>query len=184
MQVSHHAAHCLTALLPEQAPNTLVLHTRAGNCFGDMAAYDYFSLGGPYSVRGYSPGELGACRRFLETAAEVRVPLKNHGLAGERRTAVYGMFTFTCVLFPHTISSLSQLPAPSAPGTAYAFVEYGTDLSSGRALDGNPTEYYRKAGSGMSLGVGLKVLGACRFEYARDCNAGKNSVLVNWGERF
>lgn len=36
----------------------------------------------------------------------------------------------------------------------------------------------------MSLGVGLKVLGACRFEYARDCNAGKNSVLVNWGERF
>ena len=72
----------------------------------------------------------------------------------------------------------------SRSGTAYAFVEYGTDLSSGRALEGNPTEYYRKAGSGMSLGVGLKVLGACRFEYARDCNAGKNSVLVNWGERF
>jgi len=66
-----------------QAPNTLVLHARAGNCFGDMASYDYFSLGGPYSVRGYSHGELGACRRFLETAAEVRVPLKNHGLPGD-----------------------------------------------------------------------------------------------------
>ncbi len=69
-------------------------------------------------------------------------------------------------------------------GTAYAFVEHGTDLSSSRAVEGNPTEYYRKAGSGMSVGVGLKVLGACRFEYARDCNAGKNSLLVNWGERF
>ena len=68
---------------PPQAPNTLVLHARAGNCFGDMASYDYFSLGGPYSVRGYSHGELGACRRFMETAAEVRVPLKNHGLSGE-----------------------------------------------------------------------------------------------------
>jgi hypothetical protein len=35
-------------------------------------------------VRGYSYGELGACRRFLETAAELRVPLKNlhSGLSG------------------------------------------------------------------------------------------------------
>jgi hypothetical protein len=36
----------------------------------------------PHSVRGYSYGELGACRRFLETAAEVRVPLKNYNLPG------------------------------------------------------------------------------------------------------
>jgi hypothetical protein len=33
-----------------QAPNTLVLHARAGNCVGDLASYDFFSLGGPYSV--------------------------------------------------------------------------------------------------------------------------------------
>lgn len=45
-----------------KAPTTLVLHGRAGNCFGDMASYDYFTLGGPYSVRGYTHGELGACR--------------------------------------------------------------------------------------------------------------------------
>jgi outer membrane protein assembly factor BamA len=136
--------------MDRKAPNTLVLHARGGNCLGDMASYDYFSLGGPYSVRGYSYGELGACRRFLETAAEVRFPLKNHGL----------------------------------PGTAYAFVEYGTDLGSSKSLEGNPTEYYRKAGSGMSLGAGLKLLGCCRFECARDMNAGRNSLLVNWGERF
>jgi hypothetical protein len=48
--------------LRRKAPNTLVLHGRVGNCIGEMASYDYFTLGGPYSVRGYSPGELGACR--------------------------------------------------------------------------------------------------------------------------
>ncbi|PNW85183.1 hypothetical protein CHLRE_03g175200v5 [Chlamydomonas reinhardtii] len=133
-----------------KAPNTVVLHAKAGNALGDVAAYDYFSLGGPYSVRGYSHGEIGAARRFLELATEVRVPLKNYGL----------------------------------PGTAYGFVEYATDLGSGRELNGNPTEYYRKPGRGMSYGLGLKALGACRFEYARDCNAGTGTFLVNFGERF
>ncbi|KAI8470930.1 MAG: 75 kDa chloroplast membrane translocon [Monoraphidium minutum] len=138
--------------LRRRAPNTLVLHARGGNCVGDMASYDYFALGGPYSVRGYSPGELGACRRFAELAAEVRVPLKNH--------------------------------SAKLPGTAYAFAEYGTDLGSGRSLQGSPTEYYRKAGRGATYGAGLKALGACRFEYARDCNAGTGSWFVHWGERF
>lgn len=69
-------------------------------------------------------------------------------------------------------------------GTAYAFAEYGTDLGSAQALEGNPTEFYRKPGHGATFGVGLKALGACRFEYARDCNAGKGHVFVHWGERF
>ena len=30
---------------------TLVLHTRGGHALGDMASYDYFTLGGPFSVR-------------------------------------------------------------------------------------------------------------------------------------
>ena len=33
---------------------TLVLHTRAGHAIGDMASYDYFTLGGPFSVRASS----------------------------------------------------------------------------------------------------------------------------------
>lgn len=138
--------------LKRKAPNTLVLHGRVGNCIGDMASYDYFTLGGPYSVRGYSHGELGACRRFVEAAAEVRVPLKN--------------------------------VSEGLPGTVYAFAEMGSDLGSSRSLAGSPTEFYRKAGHGMSYGVGLKALGACRFEYARDCNAGTGAVFVQWGERF
>ncbi|GIL43025.1 hypothetical protein Vafri_837 [Volvox africanus] len=133
-----------------KAPYTVVLHAKAGNALGELASYDYFSLGGPYSVRGYSHGEIGAARRFLELASEVRVPLKNFRL----------------------------------PGTAYGFVEYASDLGSGRELNGSPTEYYRKPGRGMSYGVGIKALGACRFEYARDCNAGSGTFLVNFGERF
>lgn len=32
-------------------PLTLVVHARAGTAVGDMASYDYFTLGGPFSVR-------------------------------------------------------------------------------------------------------------------------------------
>jgi outer membrane protein assembly factor BamA len=138
--------------IKRKAPNTLVLHGRVGNCVGDMGSYDYFALGGPYSVRGYSHGELGACRRFLEAAAEVRVPVKN----------------FT----------------KKFNGTVYGFAEYGSDLGSGGSLEGSPTEFFRKAGHGASYGVGVKALGACRFEYARDCNAGNGTFYVHWGERF
>jgi hypothetical protein len=53
-----------------------------------------------------------------------------------------------------------------------------------RELEGNPTEYYRKPGSGATYGAGVKLLGACRFEYARDCNAGTGNFFINWGERF
>lgn len=59
-------------------PPSLVLHARAGNALGDLPVYDAFLLGGPYSVRGYNIGELAACRRFVEAAAEVRVPLLGH----------------------------------------------------------------------------------------------------------
>lgn len=132
-------------------PSPLCAHSpQAGNCIGDMAPYDYFTLGGPYSVRGYNHGEIGAARRFLEAAAEVRVPLKPFHL----------------------------------PGQAYAFAEVASDLGSGKTLAGNPSEFFRKPGYGMSFGAGIKVLGACRFEYAFDCNSGTGAALVNFGERF
>ncbi|WOL01990.1 hypothetical protein Cni_G10709 [Canna indica] len=58
-------------------PPILVLNGHYGGCIGDLPSYDAFTLGGPYSVRGYNMGELGACRNLLELAAEVRVPVKN-----------------------------------------------------------------------------------------------------------
>ncbi|KAH7306402.1 hypothetical protein KP509_22G009500 [Ceratopteris richardii] len=126
-------------------PSVLVLHGRYGGCIGDLAAYDAFTLGGPYSVRGYNMGELGACRRILELAGELRLP----------------------ILKTHT----------------YGFVEYGTDLGSSKDVRGNPTEYFRRAGGGMSYGVGVK-LGLIRAEYAQDCNTGSGALFVRFGERF
>lgn len=87
-----------------KAPNTLVLHAKVGNILGDVGAYDYFSLGGPYSVRGYNYGEIGAARRYAEVSAEVRLPLKN--------------------------------VAEALPGTLYSFVDYASDLGSGKELTG------------------------------------------------
>jgi hypothetical protein len=56
-------------------PVSLVLHAEHGNCVGPHASYDFHVLGGPASSRAYSIGELGAARSYLETAAEVRVPV-------------------------------------------------------------------------------------------------------------
>ncbi|CBI16091.3 unnamed protein product, partial [Vitis vinifera] len=58
-------------------PPVLVLHGHYGGCVGDLPSYDAFALGGPYSVRGYNMGELGAARNILEVAAELRIPVRN-----------------------------------------------------------------------------------------------------------
>ena len=47
-------------------PAVLVLHGHYAGCVGDLPSYDAFALGGPYSVRGFSNGELGASRNILE----------------------------------------------------------------------------------------------------------------------
>ncbi|KMT05197.1 hypothetical protein BVRB_7g173430 [Beta vulgaris subsp. vulgaris] len=58
-------------------PPILVLHGHYGGCVGDLPSYDAFTIGGPYSVRGYNMGELGAARNILELATELRIPIKN-----------------------------------------------------------------------------------------------------------
>jgi outer membrane protein assembly factor BamA len=126
-------------------PVTLVAHARAGNCFGDLPAYDAFLLGGPHSVRGYNYGELAACRRFAEAAVELRAPL------------------------------LGQ--------QVYGFYEFGSDLASSAEVRGCPTQYYRRVGSGSSMGTGVKA-GAMRAEAIRDNNRGKWDVYLTYGERF
>ncbi|KAF2291733.1 hypothetical protein GH714_035373 [Hevea brasiliensis] len=60
-------------------PPVLVLHGHYGGCVGDLPSYDAFTLGGPYSVRGYNMGELGAARNIIELGAEIRIPVgKTH----------------------------------------------------------------------------------------------------------
>uniref|UniRef100_A0A3Q7HX94 Uncharacterized protein n=1 Tax=Solanum lycopersicum TaxID=4081 RepID=A0A3Q7HX94_SOLLC len=58
-------------------PPVLVLHGHYGGCVGDLPSYDAFTLGGPYSVRGYNMGEIGAARNIVELAAELRIPVRN-----------------------------------------------------------------------------------------------------------
>lgn len=67
-------------------PPALIVHSRLGNTIGDLPVYDAFLLGGPYSVRGYNIGELATCRRFVEAAVEVRVPV-----FGQQAYAFYEM---------------------------------------------------------------------------------------------
>ena len=67
-----------------QPPPVLVVHARYGGCLGALASYDAFTLGGPYSCRGYGVGELGAARRVGELALELRLPvpkLNTHAFA-------------------------------------------------------------------------------------------------------
>jgi outer membrane protein assembly factor BamA len=125
----------------------LVAHARGGTIVGNCAAYDAFTLGGPHSCRGYTVGELGAARSFLEYALELRVPV------------------------------------PGLNTHAFAFWERCTDLGSSSSVPGNPTEYYRRAGSGASAGVGIK-LGPVRAEYATDGNQANGTAFVRFGERF
>jgi len=61
--------------LKRKLPISLVLHGKVGNSIGDVASYNYFTLGGPFSCRGFDTGELGSSRRFIEIAAEARYPI-------------------------------------------------------------------------------------------------------------
>lgn len=54
----------------ENPPLVGVLNARYAGCVGDLASYDAFTLGGPYSVRGYNMGELGAARNLLEVSTQ------------------------------------------------------------------------------------------------------------------
>ena len=44
------------------------------------------------------------------------------------------------------LEGAAELRVPVAGKTVYAFYEHGTDLGSSKAVKGNPTEYYRRAG--------------------------------------
>lgn len=120
---------------------------RYAGCLGDLASYDLNTLGGPYSVRGYTVGELASARKVFEGAVELR------------------------------------LPVPKLNTHAYAFLEHGTDLGSSKDVVGNPTAYFRKAGSGSSAGFGLKVA-AIRTEYIWEGNSRKRAFWAHFGERF
>ncbi|KAI3939582.1 hypothetical protein MKX01_038537, partial [Papaver californicum] len=103
-------------------PLMLVLHGHYGGCLGDLPSYDSFTLGGPYSVRGYNMSELGACRNILE-------------LSHAAKTNIISRSLIACLIVE------DELRVPVRNTHIYAFVEHGNDLGRSKDLKGNPTEF-------------------------------------------
>ena len=76
-----------------------------------------------------------------------------------------------------------RVPVPVLNTHAFAFWEACSDLGSSAEVPGNPTEYYRRAGRGVSAGAGIR-LGPVRAEYATDGNQANGNWFVRFGERF
>lgn len=114
----------------EMPPPVLVLHAKAGNVIGDLTSYDTFTLGGPYSVRGYNVGELAACRRFVEGAVELRVPVP------KLNTHAYGFYEMA-----HDLNSSKEVPGN--PTEFYRRMGAGNSWGGGMKIGAVRAEYAR-----------------------------------------
>jgi len=56
-------------------PQALAFNVQGGTVFGDLPPYEAFVLGGSNSVRGYSEGEMGSGKSYLQGTAEYRFPV-------------------------------------------------------------------------------------------------------------
>jgi len=118
-------------------PPVLVLHARYGGCIGNLASYDAFTLGGPHSCRGYSVGELGVARRFLEAAAELRVPVPK-------------LNTHAFAFFEHCTDLGSSKEVPGNPTAYYRRAGAGSCSGVGLKLGAVRAEWVRDMNQGQS----------------------------------
>jgi outer membrane protein insertion porin family len=140
-----------------QGPRTLVLHLQGGTMFGDVPAYEAFTLGGSSTVRSYDGGTVGSGSSFILAAAEYRFPIVN----------------FT--LFQREIQTRGVL-----------FAEYGSVLGTESEVRGNPSKARLKPGDGASYGFGLHVLvpfGLLRVEVSWN-DRGGSEIVFDIGDRF
>lgn len=121
-------------------PVSFVIHGKFGNCLGDMAPYNHFTIGGPYSCRGYNTGELGSARRFIESAAEIRCPLPVLG------GLVYSFFELT-----DSIGSSGELRGN--PNEFYGLSGSGSAWGYGLKLGALRLEYARDCNIGKGAVV-------------------------------
>lgn len=140
-----------------EGDRTLVLNLQGGTVVGDLPPYEGFNLGGSSSIRGFSGGEVGTGRSFLQATAEYRFPI----------------FKFDA--FRNEFDVGGSL-----------FVDYGTDLGSADSVKGRPAEVRDKPGNALGYGLGLRVLtsyGTVRLEFALNDDGG-SALHFNIGERF
>lgn len=138
-------------------PRVLVLNFQAGTFLGDdVPAYEAFNLGGISSVRGYTNGDIGTGRSFIQASVEYRFPIANFDL-GDSPINLAGAL----------------------------FVDYANALGSQDDVDGEPGEVRDKPGDGLGAGIGLHAVtpfGLARLEFG----VGDEDVEVyfTFGDRF
>lgn len=157
-RLSTNISHLLRAPGFNDGPHTLVLNLQAGALLGqDAPQLRGFHLGGPFSVRGYQPGQMAGGTSFVQASLEYR----------------------------HHLTELTILDKQMALRAA-AFVDYGSLLGSQSRLRGMP-EYLRdKPGQGSGYGLGLHLatdFGLFRLETAWNDRGGQTTYL-SVGERF
>ena len=80
-------------------PAVLVLHGHYAGCVGDLPSYDAFTLGGPYSVRGYGMGELGASRNVLEVSITTKLEFFSDASYSSQIMSCFARTCFSSDLF-------------------------------------------------------------------------------------
>lgn len=141
-----------------EGEKTLVLNLQGGTIIGDeIPPYEAFNLGGSSLVRGYSTGEIGSGRSFIQGSVEYR--------------------------FPIAVLSIAENDIPLGGGI---FFDYASDFGTGDEIEGEPAEVRDKPGEGFGYGVGVRAktpLGAVRVEFALN-DEGDSMVIFNLGDRF
>ncbi len=137
--------------------HSLLVDVQGGTLLGNEPQLSGFHLGGPFSVRGYNPGEMASGQSFLQGTLEYRHHLKD----------------FT--VFDQDIEMRGS-----------AFVDYGTVLGTEKQLKGIPEYLWDKPKTGTGYGVGLQFgtsYGLFRIETAWN-DRGSNTSYLTVGERF
>lgn len=137
--------------------HSLALNLQAGSILGTSPQVRGFHLGGPFSVRGYQPGEMASGTSFVQASLEYRHHLTSFTV---RETEI-------------------ELRGE-------AFVDYGSVLGTEKNLPGIPEYLWDKPTSGTGYGVGLQFatdFGLFRIETAWN-NSGGNTTYLSVGERF
>jgi outer membrane protein insertion porin family len=135
----------------------LLLNLQAGSIAGTSPQIRSFNLGGPFSVRGYAPGEMASGKAFAQASVEYRHSLTSFKVKeSEMELRLAGFFDYASVL-----------------GTQYQ-------------VRGFPDYLYQKPADGYGYGLGLHLgtkAGLFRLEAAWN-DRGSQATYLSVGERF
>ena len=150
-------AHLIDAPGFNDGEHSFLLNIQTGVIFGDPPLIRAFHLGGPNSVRGYSPGELASGDAFFQSSIEYR----------------HHLFSFNAL-------------GVDVDTRFESFVDYATNLGTTDNVPGLPPQLLEKENNGSSFGLGLGFgtdFGLFRIGGAQT-NQGDVNFFFSAGERF